>query len=281
MIVDAHHHLWRRGESDHDWSRFEVLDRAFLADDLVPRLEAAEVEATVLVQTANSLADTDRLLDRAETIDVVAGVVGWLPLEDPAATAAALAARSDRSALRGVRHLTNLGAADAFLERAEVRAGLEVLASHDLVLDVVPQTPAELDQVVAVADALPDLRVVVDHLGRPPVPEDGWEPWAGRIAEVAQRPNVAVKASVGLDVLLAWGSWDGDALRPYVEHVVDAFGPSRVLAASNWPVVLLGAGYEDAWATIRRAVAHLADAEVAEILGGSARRWYRLPGMMA
>jgi L-fuconolactonase len=71
----------------------------------------------------------------------------------------------------------------------------------------------------------------------------GWEPWSNQLGDLATCPNVAVKLSVGLDVLTAWSRWDAEELQPYVDGVCDQFGPDRVMLASNWPVVTLKAGY--------------------------------------
>ena len=103
---------------------------------------------------------------------------------------------------------------------------------------------------------LPELKIVINHLGRPPLPEQGWEPWATQIARAAEQRNVSMKLSIGLDIIMRW-RWSTDAVRRYSDHVLDLFSPDRVMAASNWPVILLGASYAETWNGITDLVAEL------------------------
>jgi L-fuconolactonase len=146
------------------------------------------------------------------------------------------------------------------------------------VWDVVPITPEQIAAVTRLAGAVPDLRLVVDHLARPPLDTGGWDPWAGQVAELASCPGVALKVSVGVDALTAWPAWRPEVLRPYVAHVIELFGPARLMLASNWPVVLLRATYAVAWTDLCDAVvaAGAETADLGEVTGGTASRWYRL-----
>jgi L-fuconolactonase len=254
-----------------------MLHRDFTADDLAPSLRASGVDATVLVQTADTLAETDALLATAERTPFVAGVVGWVPLADPSGTERALEQRHPAPRLRAVRHLINTEPDPDWLVRDEVLEGLTVLARHGLAFDAVPTSERQLDHVVTVARAVPELRIVLDHLGRPPLLRRGWEPWASTIRRLADRPNVAAKVSIGLDVVVDWARWDRGELQPYLDHAISCFGPDRLMAASNWPVVLLAGSYEQVWSATREALTDLSPAERNAVLGGTARRWYRLP----
>ena len=133
----------------------------------------------------------------------------------------------------------------------------------------------QLEAVLETARRLSDLPVVINHLGRPPVPDQGWEPWAGLIARAAECPNVSMKLSAGLDIVMRW-RWSTDGIRRYVDHVLDRFGPDRVMAASNWPVILLGGSYAEVWRGITDLVSGLSASERAAVLGGTAERIYRL-----
>ena len=165
-----------------------------------------------------------------------------------------------------------------WLSSPDVLALFRDLADQGMAWDVVPITPEQVSAFLGLARAVPDLRLVVDHLARPPLDTQGWEPWAGQVAELATCPGVALKVSVGVDALTAWSSWRPEVLRPYVAHVVEHFGPSRLMLASNWPVVLLRASYGQAWADLRQAVvdAGAGEADLAEVTGGTALRWYGL-----
>ena len=123
------------------------------------------------------------------------------------------------------------------------------LAREGLVWDVVPITAEQVAAVTRLAEAVPDLRLVVDHLARRPVDSEGGQPWANQVRELARCPGVACKVSVGVDAVTAWPTWRPGVLRPNVAHVLENFGSGRLMLASNWPVVLLRATYAQAWAT--------------------------------
>jgi L-fuconolactonase len=275
--IDAHHHFWRRGESHQDWRgpEHEALDRDFQPDDLAEGMRAAGVERTVLVQSVNTAEENDRLYGYARTVGFVAGVVAWLPLDAPDTAGSILDTLTGRAEVRGVRCLVGRDDVD-WLGRPGTVALLTDLAAADLTWDVVPVTAAQVRAVRAVLDRVPGLRVVVDHLGRPPVETDGWQPWAAQLAELAAAPGVAVKVSVGIDALTAWPRWDADRLQRYVDHAAATFGPDRIMLASNWPVVQLRQDYPTAWTDLDRCLQRAGVSDLAAVRGGTARRWYRL-----
>jgi L-fuconolactonase len=136
-------------------------------------------------------------------------------------------------------------------------------------------TAHQLDSVLAVARRLPQLKIVLNHMGNPPVPEQGWEPWASQTARAAELPNMSVKLSAGLALVMTW-PWQSEAVRRYSDHVLERFGPQRVMAASNWPVVLLGGSFVQVWSGITDLIGGLAAHEQKAVLGGNARRIYDL-----
>lgn len=277
-VVDAHQHFWQLGGADPPRVavEHEPLRRDFLPDDLRPELAAAGVDATVLVQAANSARETDSMLRVAGDTGFVAGVVGWVPLSDPRQAEAALERHRSRAAFKGVRHLPVAGADPDWLVDPPVLESLALLADAGVILDVVAAGPGDLRRVAAVAERLPQLGVVVDHLGTPPLPDGGWEPWASLLRRAAEHPRVCAKVSAGLAVVSRWPRWSADELRPYVDHAVACFGPDRLMFASNWPVVLLAGDYRLVWAGTNAALAGLSPPERAAVLGGTAARVYRL-----
>lgn len=144
-----------------------------------------------------------------------------------------------------------------------------------------PIDPHQLEHVCTLAERLPELRIVLDHLGKPPLLEQGWDPWASSVARIASYPNVAAKVSAGLDIVARWERWELAEFRPYLEHALEIFGPERLMAASNWPVVLLAGDYADVWAQTRRGLEQLSAAEQQRVLSGTATEWYRLAGSAA
>ncbi len=279
MIVDAHHHFWRQGESHQAWrqpGQHDVLDRSFQPDDLRAEIHNAAVDRTVLIQSVNTVEENRRLLDYADQVNYVAGVVSWLPLNEADVAAAMLDAIS--GPVRGIRCLIGRDSID-WLLRPSCLDILNELAERGLSWDVVPVTAEQVRSLIAVAENVPTLRIIIDHLGRPPIESGGWQPWADLMRDLAAAPSVAVKVSVGIDALTAWPEWSAQKLRKYIDWVYAHFGADRMMLASNWPVIELRSGYQRAWADLQNAAqaAGMSTQELRDVTGGTATRWYELP----
>ena len=276
-VIDCHHHVWWVQKRPHHFppSWGTSLDRDFTPDDFRPELRAAGIDGTILVQSLDSTDETLEYLDLADTTGFIRAVVGWVPMADPAACEKALASLRPRRKLVGVRHLINFEPDPNWLLQPGVQAALDMLRRAGLVLEVIPNTEPQMASVLEAARRMPDLAVVLNHLGRPPVPESGWEPWASQIVQAAALPNVSVKLSVGGDVVSRW-KWSTEQIRRYAEHALAHFGADRVMAASNWPVVLLSGGFQQVWNGIGDLCAGLTARERAAVLGDTAMRIYKL-----
>lgn len=277
VTIDAHQHFWRTAAQEQPWrtAAHQMLERDYLPDDLDSDLRQVGVDGTVLMQSVDEPAENDRLADFA-THPSVTGVVAWIPIKESEAALAELD-RVRIEGLCGVRCLIAKDPLDWLTEAPALRL-FEEIARRGLAWDVVPITEEQTAQVIKLARLVPELKIVVDHLGRPPLDTGGWSPWADHLAELAQSPAVALKVSVGIDALTAWAVWDPAELDRYVTHAVEQFGADRLLLGSNWPVVLLRASYASAWNDVRSLLfAHLStDAERAAVVGGTAVRVYGL-----
>ena len=276
-VIDCHQHFWTWGKRAHKFppAAGTRLDRDFTPEDLRPQLKKAGVDGTILVQSLNDLDETREFLDLSRAIDYVAGVVGWVPLTDPAACAAALESVKSRGKLVGIRPLIAYEPDPDWLLQASVRESLGLLAKAGLVFEAIPVNDRQFEAVLAVAGAMPELKVVLNHLGNPPVPEQGWEPWATNIKRASELPNMSIKLSAGLALVIKW-KWSTGEIRRYADYVIELFGPERVMAGSNWPVVELGGTFGEVWRGLTDLIAGLTPAERAAVLGGSAQRIYGL-----
>lgn len=273
--VDAHHHFWDLQSGLYAWptAAEAAIHRTFTPDELAPELRAAGIDATVVVQATDSLADTDAMLDVASRHPWIAGVVGWLPLSDLSAAERELEAR--RGSLCGVRHLIHWEADATWLCRPDVQAGLGLLAEEGLPFDIVAVFPDHLPLVPAVAAAHSDLVLVIDHLAKPPFRSPGWDRWVEAIRRAARYPTVRAKVS-GLDTA-AGPDWTIDELRPAWDVAIEAFGPDRLMFGSDWPVCRLVSSYGEVVSAARDLVAELTSSEQDRVLGGTAVEVYRLP----
>ncbi len=274
-VIDCHHHFQDRARFPASFPPAvgKRLDRDFSDTDLRPALAECGIDKTILVQLLNDVGETEYCLDLQEKLDYVAGVVGWVPLADPAACATALERLAGRGKLVGIRHLIAYEPDPKWLLQPAVLESLGLLSKAGLVFEGIPVNDAQFESLLAMTRLMPNLKVVLNHMGNPPVPEEGWEPWATQIARAAELPNMSVKLSVGLALVVRW-TWSTPALRKYAARVIELFSPNRVMAGSNWPVVLLGATFQQAWRGIEDLIAGLPEEDQRKILGGTARRIY-------
>jgi L-fuconolactonase len=279
--VDAHHHLWDPRRRAYPWMDESVaaIRRPFGVEDLDAAAGPQGFGRTVAVQAVSGVEETEELLAVAAASDRVVGVVGWVDLAGPgvASTLAALRARPCGEALVGVRHQVHDEPDPGWLLRDQVLAGLAAVAAAGLAYDLLVRE-RELPAARAVAERLPELTLVVDHLAKPRIREQAMDPWAGELAALARQPNVACKVS-GLVTEADWNAWTTGQLVPYVRHAADVFGPERLLFGSDWPVCLLAAGYGEVVAATAGALdrAGVGPAERDAVFGANARRLYRLP----
>ncbi|WP_434451506.1 amidohydrolase family protein [Lentzea sp. E54] len=277
MIVDAHHHLWDLSVRDQDWITdppMGVIRRSFLEPDFVSA--APDVSASVLVQTVCVPEETPELLAVAASSDVVAAVVGWTDLTSAGVgdALAALVDGPDGSWLRGIRHQVQGEPDPEWLCRKDVWHGLAQVGAHGLVYDLLT-LPHQLPAARRTVAALENVQFVVDHCSKPAIGSSGVGEWAEPIRSLAAHENVTCKLS-GLVTEADWASWDVARLRPYFEVVLDAFGPSRLMFGSDWPVCLLAASYADWLSAARSLVSELSPDEQTAIFSGTASRIYAL-----
>lgn len=276
LRVDAHHHVWDLAVRDQPWTAdIEPLRRSFTFDELRPQLFAAGIDATVLVQTITVAEETPEFLALAAAFPEIRGVVGWVDL-----TADDVSARLDElrnlpggERLVGIRHQVQGEADPQWLLRADVTRGLRAVAAAGLVYDLLV-TEAQLPAAIDAVRRQPELRFVLDHGGKPLIAAGRVEPWRANISMLSELPNVAVKLS-GL-LTEAAPTWTVDGLRPYVDHLIDTFGPARVMFGSDWPVSTLRADYQDVVAVTEELTARCSPAERAAVFATTALTWYEL-----
>jgi L-fuconolactonase len=277
MRIDAHHHLWNLNVRDQPWTAgLPAIRRSFGLDDLAPELTAAGIDRTVLVQTVTVPEETPELLALAAEHETIAGVVGWADLTstDLDQRLAELRALPGGDKLVAIRHQVQEEPDPRWLARADVLSGLHILSDHGLAYDllIIPeQFPAAIEAVAAV----PELRFVLDHGGKPQIAAGAYEPWVKQITRLAELGNVAVKMS-GLVTEADPDRWTADDIAPYAETMIAAFGAGRVMYGSDWPVCNLAGGYQAVYGLARELTDELSEEERELIFSGTARNWYRL-----
>jgi L-fuconolactonase len=272
MRLDAHQHFWQLERGDYGWLTPELapIYRDFLPADLATLLEKNGIDGTILVQAAPTIAETRFLLDLAARTDFIKGVVGWVGFEtaDAATRIADLAADPN---LAGLRPMIQDIADDDWMLRPALAPAYRAMIAHDLAFDALT-LPRHLPNLLRLAEAHPDLRIVVDHGSKPRIADGEIASWAEDMTAIARNTGALCKLS-GL-VTEAGPTWTADDLRPYTDHLLTVFGPERLIWGSDWPVCRLAASYDRWVETTEILLKGLGETERASILGGNALRFY-------
>jgi L-fuconolactonase len=279
MKIDAHQHFWQPKRGDYDWMPQDnpVLNRPYRPSDLAPALDSYDIDGTVLVQAAATVHETEYMLGLADATPSIKGVVGWVDFEDQTHLA----------------HLTRLAAHPKFLGvrpmiqdipdvdwmlRDDVQWAYRAIIDLDLTFDALG-FPRHLPKFLTLINRYPEMRVVHDHCMKPQIRDqrsgkDAFSEWADGMSCLAEQTTGCCKFS-GL-VTEADDGWAIDDLRPFADHVLNAFGADRVMWGSDWPVCRLQAEYANWHDTAQMLTRHMSESARADIFGGTAARFYRL-----
>lgn len=275
MIVDSHHHFWKYDPEQYKWigDRMAAIRRDFLPGDLKAAIAEAGVDGVVSVQARQSLEETTWLLAFADEHDFIRGVVGWAPLTEPTIDAE-LERLAPNAKLKAIRHVVQGEPDRRFLLRDDFNRGVSLLAEHDLAYDILirhEHLPVTLEFV----DRHPEHRLVVDHIAKPDIAANTLEPWRTHMLELGRREHVYCKVS-GMVTEADLDHWTEDQMQPYLDTVLEAFGPERLMFGSDWPVCLAATTYKDWFDLVARFAAKLSDDERARLMGGTAIEAYKL-----
>ncbi len=265
MIVDSHHHLWKYSKAQYGWigGGMPQLQHDFLLPQLEATMRAAGVGGTVAVQARQTLQETRWLLELATKGSLIRGVVGWAPLTRKPD----LSQMASNKFLRGLRHVIHDEADDHYILRRDFSEGVALLQQFNLVYDILIFAK-HLPQTIQFVDRHPKQIFVLDHIAKPKIREHQMEPWRTNIRKLAERRNVYCKLS-GLVTEAAWKNWTPSDLAPYIDVVLEAFTPQRLMYGSDWPVMLLASDY-------KRWLGIVSKTESDRILSGTAIEAYRL-----
>jgi L-fuconolactonase len=277
ITIDAHQHFWQLGRPfEYSWLDAPALApirRDYLPEHLEPLIRSAGVDRTVFVQTRHNVEENRWALGLAERHDFLAGVVGWVDLAGEACERQVLEFKGHPKFV-GVRHVTQDEPDDDFIVRDDVMRGLRVLEEHGVPFDLLFYVK-HLRHVPALARALPDLPMVIDHLAKPRIREHRTDDWLPHFRKAAGFPNVFCKLS-GMITEADWGAWTVEDLKPYVQSALEGFGPGRLMFGSDWPVCELAGSYERVFGSLVEALGPIGASEKEQIFGGTAVQFYGL-----
>lgn len=278
--VDTHIHIWDLENIRYRWldGNNTILNQTYHLSQLEKDRKKAGVTHGVLVQAENHLEDTDWMLYNAEQTDWIKGVVGWMPLQDPQATSDALDKYQSNPYFKGVRHLIHDEPDPEWLLQDSVIESLKILESKKLPFDLVGIKPAHIETALHVADQIPELMMVFDHLNQPPIPgKERFGKW-GSLMKVASGHSYFFQKISGLGTASGnFEGWTADDLEPYLEFIFEQFTPRRCFCGGDWPVSLLAGDYVKTWEVYQKLFEKLITPECQErVFHMNAAEFYQL-----
>jgi len=275
MTIDAHHHLWRYTPQEYGWidDTMQLLRRDFLPADLKSAMRSAGVDGTIAVQARQTLEETRWLLDLADENDEIRGVTGWAPIAGPEFPGV-MEEFDGRAKLKALRHVIQGERDENYILREDFNSGVRALEGSGLVYEILIYE-RHLPQTIEFVDRHPNQLFVLDHLAKPLIAGGVMEPWAMQMRELGKRENVWCKVS-GMVTEADWRAWTPEALKPYMDVAVEAFGPQRLMAGSDWPVSLVACSYERWWQVLRAYFSSFSQQEQERIFGENAAELYDL-----
>jgi L-fuconolactonase len=281
QIIDTHIHVWNFDKAVYEWlnGNTSILNRTYNIDEIeIPR-KACGIAQGILVQASNTAEDTEWMLEVAADNEWIKAVVGWLPLTDPVATQKILEEQYlHNNYFKGVRHLIHDEKDPEWLLQPAVLDSLKILADKNIPFDIVGVLPAHIETALKVAEKIPGLKMVFDHLNQPPISgKEKFGVWGKLMQEAAGHKNFYAKIS-GLGT--ASGnpeSWSADDIKPYIGFVLEHFGTDRCFCGGDWPVSLLAGSYVKTWSTYIEIIEGLMNEnESDKIFFGNAGKFYNL-----
>lgn len=264
MIVDAHLHLWDPARLRYPWlAGNELLHRPYLPGDFRRASADCDVEAMIFVQCeaepGQYLLEAEWVAALAEHEPRIAAIVAWAPLELGAPARASLEQLAQLELVRGVRRIVQFEPDPEFCLQPDFIQGVKLLAEFGLTFDICTDW-SRLPYVVRFARAVPGVRMVLDHIGKPPIAAGFLEPWATHLRELAHLPHVWCKMS-GVATEADHSNWNDSQLAPYIDTAIQAFGCERLMFGGDWPVSTQAIDYRRWVELLQRALAGASTAD--------------------
>jgi L-fuconolactonase len=275
MRIDAHQHFWNYSVAEYPWigAGLERLARDYLPSDLEPLLAAKQIDGSVAVQARQSVEESLWLLALAKAHPLVKGVVGWVDLRSDR-VGDDLRVLAANPTFVGVRHVVQDEPDPRFVLGEGFIRGLRQLRQHGLTYDLLLY-PSQLPAAIELVELIPEQPFVVDHLAKPRIVAGEIDGWGRDIRAIARHDNVCCKVS-GMVTEAVRRGWKRDDFTPYLDVVLEAFGPERLMFGSDWPVCLLAGEYADVAAIPRDYFSRLSTTEQRMIWGDTAAGFYGL-----
>ena len=278
-IVDTHVHLWHPEQLRYPWlSEVPTLNRPYLLKDYTEAYGALDIESIVFVQCDthpdDGLKETNWVTDLATRVDPrIQGIVAWAPLEEGEQVAPFVEKLAENPLVKGIRRLIQSESVD-FCVQPNFVSGIKTLSRYGLSFDICIFHP-QLANAIRLVEQCPYVQFILDHIGKPDIKNQLFDPWKQEIETLASFPNVHCKIS-GLVTEADFEAWTPADLQPYIEHVISCFGFDRVIYGSDWPVSTQASDYSRWVQTLKEAVSGCSSEALGNLFRGNAIKFYRL-----
>tara|TARA_R110002167_G_scaffold37237_8_gene116793 strand:- start:187 stop:1017 length:831 start_codon:yes stop_codon:yes gene_type:complete len=275
MVIDSHQHFWIYEPTKHSWIDDEMsnIRKNFLPADLKKVYVENDIDGCVAVQADQTLEETDFLLQLSRENDFVKGIVGWVDIRDPNIDEV-LEKYHRYKKVKGFRHIVQGEPDHNFLLRPNFLRGISYLEKYGYTYDILV-FPHQLGATLEFVKQFPHQKFVIDHMAKPYIKDSFYDGWAAMMNEIAKHPNVHCKVS-GMITEADYKTWTPRQIVPYIEVVLNAFGPERLMFGSDWPVCLVAGTYGQVKSLVTDFIKTLSPTEQASIMGNNAIEFYNL-----
>ncbi|WP_228852903.1 amidohydrolase family protein [Aegicerativicinus sediminis] len=274
-IIDSHQHFWRYTPQTHGWisDELSVIRRDFLPDELESCFKENDVFGCIAVQADQTLEENEFLLDLANKHKFIKGVIGWVDFQNDRVEED-IYHFSEIELMKGFRHIVQGEADVKFLLRPGFLEGIKLLEKYDFVYEILV-FPHQLQMVYEFVKMFPNVQFVLDHIAKPYIKEGYIEGWATMIKALGNFDNLSCKIS-GMVTEADYSNWSPEQIKPYIDVVLESFGPNRILYGSDWPVCLVAASYTEVLHLGKTMVHQLSPSEQDAFFYKNAKRIYNI-----
>ena len=275
MVIDTHQHFWIYDQTRHAWIDDDMkrIRKNFIPEDLKPVLDKNKIDGCIAVQADQTEAENEFLLGLTEKNDFIKGIIGWVDFRSEEIEQK-LGYYSEMEIMKGFRHIVQGEPDHNFLLRPDFLNGISKLEKYGFVYEILV-FPHQLGAVLEFVKRFPNQKFVIDHLAKPYIKDGFSEGWKVMMKEIAKCKNVYCKVS-GMITEADYRNWNYEHLKPYIEVVLEYFGPERLMFGSDWPVCLVAGEYEQVREIAEKAVSQFSPSEQKAFWGQNAIEFYKL-----
>ena len=274
MIFDTHQHFWKYDLTNFDWitAEMKVLKKDYEPEHILRDMTKKGIFGSIAVQAKQSENETDYLINLSSRYPMIKGVVGWVDLCDSNVDKR-IKAYSSEPIIKGFRHILQ-DEPDGFMSRPDFLSGMESIQKYDLCYDILVREN-QLKETIQMIKKFPHLKFCLNHLAKPRVSNPPLLSWIRDMDALSMFPNVYCKLS-GLVTEANDYNWSIQILRPYINYLMESFGPFRLMIGSDWPVCLLAANYSQVMDLNLELLSELSSTQVEAVKWKNAMEFYNI-----